>query len=211
MPSRPVLIGRGLVTQTLNNHYKHTYQSEPRKRTTTVRVHIHHTPQHPAKNGHQGCVNQQLNTHMLGHPVTTPGCDHKSYGGHSERETPGPIPNPEVKPFSADGTATERLWESRTPPDIHSVVEATVRWPLLISAPFAVPTSGATVVAEQRRSQRPSGDGARRGTGRPTGGKPQSGGKPASGGKPSGSGRPSSGKPAAGGNREKSAKSSERS
>src|SRR6478609_8253337 len=134
MPSRPVLIGRGLVTQTLNNHYKHTYQSEPRKRTTTVRVHIHHTPQHPAKNGHQGCVNQQLNTHMLGHPVTTPGCDHKSYGGHSERETPGPIPNPEVKPFSADGTATERLWESRTPPDIHSV-EATVRWPLLISAP----------------------------------------------------------------------------
>src|SRR3954468_18647787 len=44
--------------------------------------------------------------------------DRKSYGGHSERETPGPIPNPEVKPFSADGTATERLWESRTPPDI---------------------------------------------------------------------------------------------
>ena len=36
----------------------------------------------------------------------------KSYGGHSERETPGPIPNPEVKPFSADGTAIERSWES---------------------------------------------------------------------------------------------------
>lgn len=48
----------------------------------------------------------------------------KSYGGHSERETPGPIPNPEVKPFSADGTATGRLWESRTSPDIFSV-EAT--------------------------------------------------------------------------------------
>src|SRR5689334_20642669 len=48
------------------------------------------------------------------------GCIRKSYGGHSERETPGPIPNPEVKPFSADGTATERLWESRTPPDILS-------------------------------------------------------------------------------------------
>ena len=42
----------------------------------------------------------------------------KSYGGHSEGEIPGPIPNPEVKPFSADGTAVERLWESRTPPDI---------------------------------------------------------------------------------------------
>jgi hypothetical protein len=37
----------------------------------------------------------------------------------AKRETPGPIPNPEVKPFSADGTATERLWESRTPPDKH--------------------------------------------------------------------------------------------
>ena len=36
----------------------------------------------------------------------------------ANRETPGPIPNPEVKPFSADGTATERLWESRTSPDI---------------------------------------------------------------------------------------------
>ena len=35
----------------------------------------------------------------------------------AKRETPGPIPNPEVKPFSADGTATARLWETRTPPD----------------------------------------------------------------------------------------------
>ena len=37
----------------------------------------------------------------------------------AKRETPGSIPNPEVKPFSAEGTATERLWESRTPPDNH--------------------------------------------------------------------------------------------
>jgi hypothetical protein len=42
---------------------------------------------------------------------------HKRFGGHSEGETPGPIPNPEVKPFSADGTAPETVWESRTPPD----------------------------------------------------------------------------------------------
>ena len=27
------------------------------------------------------------------------------FGGHSGGETPGPIPNPEVKPSSADGTA----------------------------------------------------------------------------------------------------------
>src|SRR5436305_10957317 len=37
---------------------------------------------------------------------------------NSEGETPGPIPNPEAKPFSADGTALVTGWESRTPPDI---------------------------------------------------------------------------------------------
>ena len=42
------------------------------------------------------------------------------YGGHGERETPGNIPNPEAKPLSADGTALETGWESRTPPDNHS-------------------------------------------------------------------------------------------
>ena len=42
------------------------------------------------------------------------------YGGHSEGETPGPIPNPEAKPLSADGTARETVWESRSPPDTHS-------------------------------------------------------------------------------------------
>ena len=30
--------------------------------------------------------------------------------------TPGPIPNPEAKPSSADGTALVRVWESRSPP-----------------------------------------------------------------------------------------------
>src|SRR4051812_26388263 len=39
------------------------------------------------------------------------------YGGHGERETPGLIPNPEAKPLSADGTALETGWESRTPPN----------------------------------------------------------------------------------------------
>ena len=40
----------------------------------------------------------------------------KSCGGHSTGETPSNIPNLEAKPGSADGTATDRLWESRTPP-----------------------------------------------------------------------------------------------
>src|SRR6476620_9878344 len=47
----------------------------------------------------------------------------------AKRETPGPIPNPEVKPVSADGTATERLWESRTPPDNHCGSGVTFGWP----------------------------------------------------------------------------------
>jgi hypothetical protein len=41
----------------------------------------------------------------------------QSYGGHSGGETPGPIPNPEAKPSSANGTALDRVWESRTPPN----------------------------------------------------------------------------------------------
>ena len=41
----------------------------------------------------------------------------ETFGGFGEGETPGPIPNPEVKLFSADGTAWETVWESRTPPD----------------------------------------------------------------------------------------------
>jgi hypothetical protein len=38
------------------------------------------------------------------------------FGGNGEGETPVPIPNTEVKPFSADGTAREAVWESRSPP-----------------------------------------------------------------------------------------------
>src|SRR3954468_21464380 len=38
------------------------------------------------------------------------------FGGHSERETPLPIPNRVVKPLSADGTWPARAWESRSPP-----------------------------------------------------------------------------------------------
>ena len=37
-------------------------------------------------------------------------------GGNCEEVTPVPISNTEVKLFSADGTAWEAVWESRTPP-----------------------------------------------------------------------------------------------
>ena len=40
------------------------------------------------------------------------------FGGYIEGVIPDPIPNSEVKPFRADGTAEVILWESRTPPDL---------------------------------------------------------------------------------------------
>ena len=38
-------------------------------------------------------------------------------GGYDEGVPPVPIPNTEVKPFSADGTWLETARESRSPPD----------------------------------------------------------------------------------------------
>ena len=39
-------------------------------------------------------------------------------GGYAEGVTPVPIPNTEVKPLRADGTAWVAMWESRSPPGI---------------------------------------------------------------------------------------------
>ena len=67
------------------------------------------------------CQHNRITTMLGARPVRIPGPgDRKSYGGHSERETPGPIPNPEVKPFSADGTARGTVWETRTSPDYNT-------------------------------------------------------------------------------------------
>ena len=48
----------------------------------------------------------------------TPGS--KFAGGHRIRVTPVPIPNTEVKPDTADGTAWETVWESRSLPALFS-------------------------------------------------------------------------------------------
>ena len=40
------------------------------------------------------------------------------FGGNVGRVTPDPIPNSEVKPIRADGTAGAALWESRTSPEL---------------------------------------------------------------------------------------------
>ncbi len=49
-----------------------------------------------------------------GAKAETPGS--KFAGGHRIRVTPVPIPNTEVKPDTADGTAWETVWESRSLP-----------------------------------------------------------------------------------------------
>jgi hypothetical protein len=44
-----------------------------------------------------------------------------SPGGNRERATPVPIPNTEVKPLIADGTARVTVWESRTLPGLEII------------------------------------------------------------------------------------------
>ena len=39
-------------------------------------------------------------------------------GGFGVGETPDPIPNSAVKPYSVDGTASAKGWESRSPPGV---------------------------------------------------------------------------------------------
>src|SRR6185369_4519292 len=45
-------------------------------------------------------------------------------GGHRGRVTPVPIPNTEVKPATADGTACVGAWESRSLPGIKCTHDA---------------------------------------------------------------------------------------
>ena len=40
------------------------------------------------------------------------------FGGYVGGVIPDPIPNSEVKPSRADGTAWATVWESRTPPEL---------------------------------------------------------------------------------------------
>ena len=58
-------------------------------------------------------------TRGLAHAASEGGGDHRSQlsGGNSVGVTPVPIPNTEVKPHSADGTALATEWESRSLPE----------------------------------------------------------------------------------------------
>ena len=57
-----------------------------------------------------GCLNQLTNVLKL---------SKKFPGDYSGGATPDPIPNSEVKPSSADGTARETVWESRSSPGLN--------------------------------------------------------------------------------------------
>ena len=111
MPSRPVLIGRGLVPHTVH-HHTHTH------RLRDARVHYAVPNQHN-HTGSRPLSRSQPSLETPPHTWVRVCRSDRVTAAIAKRETPGPIPNPEVKPFSADGTATERLWESRTPPDKH--------------------------------------------------------------------------------------------
>ena len=88
--------------------------------TGTNRPRTWHTPTHPRPPGAGHASTVRFPGHGPHPPApregTAPQPDTVP-GGHSEGETPGPIPNPEVKPSSADGTAREASRESRTPPE----------------------------------------------------------------------------------------------
>src|SRR3982074_2347678 len=71
-------------------------------------------------------------------------------GGHRIRVTPVPIPNTEVKPDTADGTAWETVWESRSLPALFAKPasfgsRAFVCTPSAVSAPAVSPAHGAPV------------------------------------------------------------------
>ena len=72
---------------------------------------------------------------------------HKPYkysGGNGERDPPVPIPNTEVKPFSADGTWLETARESRSLPD--SIRKRlSLRWVFFLFHPLCLLSRAAAV------------------------------------------------------------------
>ena len=131
------LTGTNRPTQHTNEHTSGT-RSVPRttptgggrplygpRPTPTTHAGPHHTGAHPQ--GHTtGITEHGARTH----DTTTPHTGHGRHrgtrpyqarpGGHSGGATPGPIPNPEAKTPSADGTAPARVRKSRTPPGHHN-------------------------------------------------------------------------------------------
>ena len=125
MPSRPVLIGRGLVSHT------------PSPQQFTCTVCLASTMQFPTNNPPTGPSrrwNPELNTPSLETPPHTPSTvgacvSARVTAAIAKGKHPVPSRTRKLSLSAPMVLQPERLWESRTPPDIHSV-EATARWPL---------------------------------------------------------------------------------
>ena len=97
-------------------------------RSTTNPHHTRWSAPHRCTSGRGTHENRTRGTHTTGTPPPTPrgatvargSPDQARPGGHSGGATPGPIPNPEAKTPSADGTAPARVRKSRTPPGHHN-------------------------------------------------------------------------------------------
>ena len=84
----------------------------------------------------------------------------KFFGGYVEGVIPDPIPNSEVKPFRADGTARGTVWESRTPPELILEAPARESWGFL----FPSRQHGRRGRALRPHAGREAGDSALRGS-----------------------------------------------
>ena len=137
------LTGTNRPTQTTTPHPPHNRggvgETAAKCEASTIRSTPNPPPQpHPGGRQRQGSHTTQPNQQHETAPHRTA---NSRLGGHSDRETPGPIPNPEAKPDSADGTAPARVRESRTPPSTHhrrAHEITTISWALLS---FAAPTA----------------------------------------------------------------------
>ena len=58
-------------------------------------------------------------------------------GGNGEEVPPVPIPNTEVKLFSADNTWLDTAREGRSPPDSIRIAEHSLRFPIFLSSSMA--------------------------------------------------------------------------
>src|SRR6187431_2104403 len=77
-------------------------------------------------------------------------------GGYRGRVTPVPIPNTEVKPATADGTAWVTVWESRSPPGLFLGPREVIHAALFLSAHFHSPAHSHTRRRRHRRRPWPS-------------------------------------------------------
>src|SRR3954470_16904422 len=66
---------------------------------------------------------------------------HQVSGGHRRGVTPVPIPNTEVKPSTADGTACVSVWESRSLPGLNREARCESIGPFLLASVLQPSTS----------------------------------------------------------------------